>query len=136
MGLMRGTLYGWLRVGAAAVALLFGNACAPVDVEGTWFGTWRSALWTEDGSMTLDLSQDGDEVSGTFDLSGTWCVGSGRVDGSVDGRNFDVRLVNGIGGEISLDGRVNAASDKIDGDFEVTGGLCEDARGSFEVELQ
>ena len=123
-------------MGGSAAALLIGTGCAPVDVEGVWVGTWRAALWTDDGGMTLDLSQDGDEVTGDFDLTGTLCVGSGRVDGSIDRRKFDVVLYNGIGGEIVLDGNVNAASDGIDGDFDVTGGLCDGARGTFKVDLQ
>lgn len=126
---------GILRWGAATVGLMCCQACAPVDVEGRWVGTWHSTLWANDGAMTLDLTQDGDEFEGTFDLSGTVCVGSGSVDGSVDGRRFDAVLSNGIGGEVVLDGRVNAASDGIDGDFEVTGGWCDEASGRFDLKL-
>ena len=124
---------GW---GLAGLALLCCQACAPVDLEGTWVGTWHATLWADDGSMTLDLTQDGDDIGGTFDLGGTVCVGSGHVDGSVDGRQFDAVLSNGIGGTVALDGRVNAASDRIDGDFEVTGGWCDNATGKFNVSLQ
>ena len=136
MGLMRGSCERWLRLVVVGLVAGLCQACAPVDLEGQWVGTWRATFWANDGGMTLDLTQDGDEVGGTFDLSGTACVGGGRVDGSVDGRQFDATLSNGIGGEIVLDGRVNAASDKIDGQFEVTGGWCDNATGRFDVALQ
>ncbi|MBW2527976.1 MAG: hypothetical protein JRI23_27595 [Deltaproteobacteria bacterium] len=133
---MRQSYQRWFRVGVVGIVALGCQACAPVDLEGRWVGTWRATLWADDGGMTLDLTQDGDEVEGTFDLSGTVCVGEGRVDGSVDGRQFDATLSNGVGGEVVLDGRVNAASDRIDGNFEVTSGWCDNATGRFDVKLQ
>ncbi len=133
----RGNERGAARRAAASMALLallLLPACAPVDVEGDWSGTWRTPLDAYSGTLSMSLTQDGDSFEGTFELDGTACVGEGSVTGTIDRRQFNATLKNGIGGEIVLDGDVNADSTKISGDFEVTGGFCEDAKGSFEVE--
>jgi len=114
--------------------LLLAPACAPVDVEGDWSGTWRTSLNAASGGLSMSLTQDGDAFEGTFDLDGTGCVGSGSVDGTIDKRGFSATLRNGLGGEILLDGTVNADSTRISGDFEVTGGLCENSSGTFDVD--
>lgn len=113
-------------------ALILLPSCGPADVDGRWEGQWRSSLWT--GSLTLELTQDGDTFKGTFALGGTACVGSGDVSGSVDDRDFTATLRNGVGGEIELDGSVGAGDRRISGDFEIKGGWCKDARGTFDVD--
>jgi hypothetical protein len=120
------------RAAACALPVLLA-ACGPVDVEGDWDGTWRVPLTGVSGGLSMSLTQDGDALSGSFDLDGTLCVGSGSVDGTLDRRSFDVVLRNGVGGEVTLDGTVGAADDRISGDFHVTGGACQAADGTFEV---
>jgi hypothetical protein len=124
------------RIFVVPVACLLTASCAPADVEGDWSGTWRVPLSGWDGTITMSLTQDGDAVSGTFDLGGTTCVGSGDVEGSVDNRQVDLELANGLGGRINIDARLNAASDGLDGDFHVTGGLCEGADGKVSLDKE
>jgi hypothetical protein len=112
------------------VALLL-VGCGPADVEGDWEGTWRSGIFK--GGISMSLTQDGDTVDGTFDLDGTGCVGSGSVTGSLSARDLTLELANSVGGTIAVDGRVGAGDDRISGDFEVTGGWCENADGSLEL---
>ncbi len=52
--------------------------CAPVDLEGSWSGTWRTTLAIDSGTITISLEQDGDAISGTFALEGTH-IGTGTV---------------------------------------------------------
>jgi hypothetical protein len=119
----------WFVCGACLLA----TGCAPADVEGDWSGTWRIPLSGWDGTITMSLTQDGDSVSGSFDLGGTNCVGSGDVSGVVDDRQVDLDLDNSVGGSIAIDARLNAASTRLDGDFDVTGGFCTGADGKVEL---
>jgi len=121
-----------LLVAACGLALM-STGCAPVDLEGSWSGSWRTTLNIDNGSMTMDLSQDDDAISGSFNLTGTTCVGSGSVDGTVDNRNFTASLNNGVGGELTIDTTVAAGGDKFDGTFDVTGGFCQDASGKLDL---
>src|SRR5262249_41673295 len=59
-----------------AVALLAaGSGCAPPDVTGDWSGSWTTNTLFN-GSLTMDLTQSGNEVKGTFQVGGTFCIGS------------------------------------------------------------
>ena len=120
----------------AACSCLVAAGCAPADLEGDWSGTWRIPLSGWDGTISMSLTQDGDSVSGSFDLGGTECVGSGDVSGAVTNRQVELDLENNIGGSIAIDGRLNAASDGLDGDFDVTGGLCAGAEGRVDLKKQ
>jgi hypothetical protein len=120
------------RAAALALPVLLA-ACGPVDIEGDWDGSWRIPLTGVNGGLSMSLTQDDDALSGTFELDGTLCVGSGDVDGTLERRDFHVVLENILGGQVTLDGTVGAADDRISGDFDVTGGACEDATGTFEV---
>lgn len=117
-----------LLVLSASTSLL---ACAPPDVSGDWSGEWRSGVFT--GGIEVSLTQEGDTVSGDFELTGTACVGSGSLDGSLDDRDIRLDLANQVGGEVAIDGRVGAADERITGDFQVTGGWCENAEGTVEL---
>jgi hypothetical protein len=130
-----------MRFPALSAALLLGSlmagaGCAPVDLDGDWSGTWRATFNVDSGTLSMSLKQDGDSFDGSFDIGGTGCVGSGSVEGTIDARDFSATLRNGLGGDIELDGTVSADSKRISGDFEVTGGFCVDAKGTFEVEAE
>lgn len=124
-------LSSFARPALLLAALLLAPACGPADVEGRWEGEWHSSIWS--GSLTLELTQDGDTFEGSFVLGGTGCVGDGDVSGTVDGHDFSATMRNKVGGEVHLEGNVGAANEKMDGDFEVTGGWCQDARGTFNL---
>lgn len=117
----------------AAVLLL--PTCQPLDLTGIWVGQWHSALFNGDFTMDLTQADDG-TLEGSFEIGGTWCVGSGDVTGSLDDRNFVALLDNGIGGEVELQGNVGPAGNSIDGGFTVTGGSCDDSTGRFDVQRQ
>lgn len=120
------------RFSAIFLSLAAIVGCKPPDVEGDWDGTWRSGAF--EGDMDITLTQDGDTLGGTFQLGGTWCVGEGKVTGTIDDqRHVTITLSNEVGGEVEIDGKVSATDDKIEGDFVVTGGFCEDAKGKVEL---
>jgi hypothetical protein len=107
--------------------------CKPVEVEGEWKGGWRAAWTGFEGTIEITLLQEDDDLQGEFDIGGTTCVGSGGVDGTVDRHDVSLVLQNGAGGEVLLDGTVSSDQDRIEGNFDVTGGLCENASASFEL---
>jgi hypothetical protein len=108
-------------------------ACKPVDVEGDWSGGWQTTWTGFEGTLTITLVQADEDLTGDFDIGGTTCVGEGQVDGTVDGHDVSLVLRNGSGGEVHLDGDVSNDQDRIEGHFDVTGGFCSDASGSWEL---
>jgi hypothetical protein len=122
-----------LRAAAIAAIPFLLSACGPANVMGTWTGTWSLSDNSAGGTISLDLQQDGRNVSGSFSLGGSICVNSGTVDGTIAGQKLDVTISNGVGGNAHLTGTVDAAAANIDGDFDVTTGLCSGATGSFHV---
>ena len=116
-----------------ACLAMISKGCATIDLAGDWSGTWHTTFACDSGDISMHLLQDGDTVTGTFNLTGTVCVGSGSLHGTIDNRQFDATLSNGIGGEIAIDTRVRADSDRFDGDFTVTGGFCQNSSGKLEL---
>ena len=119
-----------MGVGALLACLLLG--CGPTDISGSWSGTWRTTLLN--GDLDIDFEQDGDVLSGSFDLDGTGCVGYGDVDGDIERRNITATLANTVGGAIDIDADVNAGESRITGSFEVVGGWCEGADGRITLD--
>jgi hypothetical protein len=111
----------------------FASACAPPDVTGDWSGSWTLTNKLGNGSLTMELTQNGSAVTGRFDLGGTVCVGSGNVTGTMDNRELKGTLTNGTGGEVDFEATVSAADDELDGTFNVTGGLCAGYDGTLKL---
>ncbi len=117
---------------AAPLPLLL-LGCAPLDVAGSWQGTWRLDDGSASGAITLDVSQSGRNLSGNFSLGGSFCVASGTIDGTLAAHLIDVTLSNGVGGNAHLTGTVDSNETAMDGNFKVTSGLCNGQSGNFHV---
>ena len=66
----------------------------PVDVSGTWLGTWQNdpELGEATGGLTFTLSQTGDRVTGTAQFSGPTCVGEVPIEGTARGSSVDLPM--------------------------------------------
>lgn len=61
-----------------------GNGTPPVDYSGTWQGTWTSSVHISSGTFSVNLSQDGNDLSGTITIPGISLINaplSGKVIG-------------------------------------------------------
>lgn len=122
----------WSR--CAALALVSGAlGCGSADVEGTWDGTWHTDMGIYGGTLFLSLEQDGDEVFGTVNTTGTLCVASGSLTGDVSDDRMLATYSNGAGGSVRLDAKIDDVDDRMFGAYEVMSGLCMGANGTFEV---
>jgi hypothetical protein len=75
------------------------TSTAPVDVTGTWQGTFRSPAGVVPvGSISLILQQTGTRVTGTASPGGD-------LEGVVDGNSFSYRFANlRGGGDVTVNG--------------------------------
>lgn len=71
----------------ATVAGMAGTAMAQTDVTGTWVGRLETSYGRAD--ITFDLKQDGEKVTGTYDVKGT---GGAFYDQPVEGTYKDDKL--------------------------------------------
>lgn len=104
------------------------EAAAPaavLNVTGEWNGVMKVTLPMagETAHLDLDLTQDGQEITGQFFVDGE-IKGVGRVVGTLEGGDvLWVTLLDGPAGfrAHSLEGRVNASSTDYRGTWETVG---------------
>lgn len=84
-----------------------------VSVEGKWEGELRTN-GTKSADVELDLTQDGDDVGGTWSIPPY----GGSVDGEIDdGDDVDLDLESGGDTIFNLEGDVKSDGDEIKGDW-------------------
>ena len=102
-------------------SLAFGSGCArtdwidrtlvTVDVTGVWYGTMntRGGQPSINSEVSLELQQQGPNVTGHFRTTGGWSYllsrASGPIEGSVSGDVFRFRRTEGpVSGELTVSG--------------------------------
>lgn len=65
-----------------------------VDISGDWRGTWNDGSGGS-GAINLNLSQSGTSVGGSATVTGSDCLSSGDVSGSVAGDQARLTIVSG-----------------------------------------
>ncbi|MDP2957592.1 MAG: hypothetical protein Q8N53_14295 [Longimicrobiales bacterium] len=68
------------------LAAVVSSGCGPrpVDVAGTWEGTWTSADHQSRGTFRVEIQQRRKVIKGTIELSLDW-LPQARIDGVVEG---------------------------------------------------
>jgi hypothetical protein len=117
----------WLYA-AACLALMLAGACsgkessAPVaptvtsvNVAGSWRGTATDS--SGDGSLTLQLTESGTNLSGTVTMSVITVAGRGTVTGTVSGSTIHLTITIPAGG---FDAPFSGCTATVSGDGQVT----------------
>jgi hypothetical protein len=103
------SMIGWLLCVAGI------RANEPSRVAGTWQISWEARLGMERG--TLQLTQKGAKLTGTFHGHGAPCIVTGTIDGS--DISFDLNFQAKPKYTLSFTGRLDG--DKMNGKFEIAG---------------
>ncbi|HRQ09930.1 MAG: hypothetical protein WC972_00450 [Trueperaceae bacterium] len=101
-----------------------------VDVTGTWTGTWDSTT-DGDGGVVADLQQSGSSLGGTVTITGSVCIHSGTVTGTISGSQVTFGVVNA--GDTVQYSASNVTANQMTGTYEVTTGLCKGDEGTFDI---
>jgi hypothetical protein len=65
-------------------------------VAGAWSGSWeRTEPVPGNGELNLDLSQDGGAISGSLSVTGSACMTTHDVTGTLDGDHVDFEVSDG-----------------------------------------
>lgn len=105
-----------------------GGDITPVDINGSWKGTWSSSVTDESGTVSVVLLVNGTVISGSMDLSGSPCISTGSIDGTVSGNSVSFGVILGDD-EIQFSSTYSDGT--ISGTYSVTSGLCSGDTGTF-----
>ncbi len=75
-----------------------GSTPQPADISGDWVGTWESTDFPGgNGTLTVNITQDGNNINGTITLTGSEYLSGGTLSGTVNGNNFTMNIDFGEG---------------------------------------
>ncbi|WP_345987433.1 hypothetical protein WCX18_09940 [Sulfurimonas sp. HSL1-2] len=98
------------------------------DVSGAWSGIWYSSVTEYEGTLTLEVDQEGSTLTGEINVTNSPCLATALISGMVSGNTVTLSAVSGADGmQISgiLSGNV------ISGEYTITAGLCAGDSGNF-----
>lgn len=101
-----------------------------VNVTGNWSGSWNSGNGIDGGAVSLALTQNGSDFSGTITISGSPCFSAGNISGTVSGNNITSGAVFTGSLRVDFDGTV--VGNDINGSYAViNGGACTGDSGTW-----
>ncbi|MBI5192008.1 MAG: hypothetical protein HZA08_01045 [Nitrospirae bacterium] len=103
-----------------------------INVTGNWSGSWNSENGINGGTVSLSLSQNGSDISGTITMGGSPCFSVGNISGSVSGNNISSGAV--FTGSLRVDFDGTAVGNDMNGSYAVIkGGACTGDSGTWMV---
>jgi hypothetical protein len=108
------------------------------SLEGIWVGTWESNRNSQSGGLYLNLSQTGNNVSGTMRLTGSLIINSATISGTSSGNSYTLTAkfqYNGSACTATLTGNLSLNQDSLTGDYKIKGSQIDDA-GTFTASKQ
>ena len=123
-------LAGALTLGLAACGQSSGPTGAQGEMHGAWQGTWRSSVLGRGGAANASFSHIGGNLTGTVTISGSPCLVTGAVTGSVNGDNVTFGAVSGSHG-IRFTAVLGTAA--LTGNYNVNAGQCQGDFGTFTL---
>lgn len=105
-----------------------GGDITPVDINGSWKGTWSSNITDNSGTVSVVLLLNGTVISGSMDLSGSPCISTGVINGTVSGNSVSFGVISG---DDEIQFSATYSDGIISGTYSVTTGLCSGDEGTF-----
>jgi len=111
-----------------ALAACGGAPTKDVDLAGSWTGTWVSAN-DATGGVIATFTQTQGVLSGTVEISGSPCITTGTIEGTVTGSNVAFGAVSGVD---TINFTAQLGTDTMSGTFSVPAGACA-GTGTFQM---
>jgi hypothetical protein len=103
--------------------------CKKTTLTGTWHGTWQeTGPDITSGAFTVVWTQKGNAVNGTISVTGTQCITTGPVSGTVKGNTITFGVVQGLR-TITYTGTYNSMT--MSGTFDAP--KCGEAVGTWSA---
>ncbi len=90
-----------------------------MDVAGVWQGSWAAADQQSAGAFRVEITQRGNAISGTIDLSLDW-LPKARIEGVVEGQKVRWGVLHGGVVVLTFEGVIT--DDSADGRYSIGAG--------------
>jgi tetratricopeptide (TPR) repeat protein len=109
-----------------------GGGISPTELNltGDWVGTWTGSDGNGNGNISLTLTQSNTSVSGTATITGSECISTGTLSGTVTGNTL---VSNILSGPNTASFNATCTSTSMNGTLEVTSGSCAGDIGNFLI---
>jgi len=92
-----------------------------LNLSGDWVGTWSDSSGTDSGNISLSLIQNNTSVTGNVSITGSECISTGTLSGTVSGNTLVSNIVTGSD---TASFNANCTDTSMNGTLEVTSGPC------------
>ncbi|MEN6475926.1 MAG: hypothetical protein ABFD81_18065 [Syntrophaceae bacterium] len=100
-----------------------------LDASGSWAGTWYSLNAINGGELSFELEQDGDDLTGTANFTGSPCFAGGSFAGKIDGEKITGTMT---AGGIVVKVAMTITGNDVNGSYLVeSGGACTNDGGTI-----
>jgi len=133
IGLTTGIIAG---VGAVAAAASGGGGGgggggpSELNLTGNWKGTWSDLSGTPNGDILLELTQSNTSVDGNVSITGSDCISSGTLNGTVTGNTLDSEIHSG---NVTASFKASGTSSSLNGTLQITSGPCSEDTANFSI---
>ncbi len=131
-GAQAGTYRYWAQVWTTSEAISSWSKVKTFEVmciTGNWSGSWVSSS-VGGGSLLVNITQSGSSFSATVSMSGSPCLSSGSLSGTITGNNIVGAIVSG-GNTINF--TLTFTSTSVSGTYSVTAGACAGDTGTISL---
>jgi tetratricopeptide (TPR) repeat protein len=103
-----------------------------LNLTGDWAGTWSDSSGTDNGNISLSLTQTNNTVNGNASITGSECISTGTISGNVAGNTLESVIQTGTD---TASFNANCTSTSMNGTLEVTSGPCIGNTGTVSTSL-
>ncbi len=103
-----------------------------LNLTGDWGGTWSDSSGTDSGNISLSLIQTNTSVTGNVFITGSKCISTGTLSGTVVGNTLESVVQTGTD---TASFNANCTSTSMNGTLEVTSGPCTGDAGTVSTSI-
>ena len=107
------------------------SASGSSSLSGSWTGSWRSNSGVG-GGVTFAITQNGNDISGTAQMTGSVCLENAKVTGIADGDDVHIDVTAGdtkASAHLTITG-----ANQIDGTYDaLSAGVCSGDTGTISA---
>ncbi|MCJ7687205.1 MAG: tetratricopeptide repeat protein, partial [Desulfobacteraceae bacterium] len=103
-----------------------------LNLTGDWGGTWSDSSGTDSGNISLSLIQTNTSVTGNVSITGSKCISTGTLSGTVVGNTLESVIQTGTD---TASFNANCTSTSMNGTLEVTSGPCNGDTGTVSASI-
>jgi hypothetical protein len=107
------------------------SSTTELNLTGDWIGTWIDSSGNS-GDISLTLTQSDTSVTGNVFITGSECISTGTISGTITDDTLESEIVSGSDVASFI---ANCTSTSMSGTLEFTSGECVGDSGSFSISI-